>query len=55
MHHGLGSDKMDGQWHSFSRDLAADLDEAQTGVTITDVNSLVIKGRGFFDNVSLAP
>ena len=34
--YGLGPDAMDGQWHTFVRDLQADLEEAQPGVTILD-------------------
>jgi hypothetical protein len=50
---GLGSGTNDGQWHTFVRDLQADLNKAQVGVKIQQVNSFSIRGSGVVDNVRL--
>jgi len=44
VHHALGDDANNGSWHSFSRNLAADLEEAEPGNTITDVNRFLVRG-----------
>ncbi len=49
--YGLGPDAMDGQWHTFVRDLQADLGEAQPGVTILTVNGFLIRGSGMLDDI----
>ncbi|NPU96113.1 MAG: S8 family serine peptidase [Candidatus Omnitrophica bacterium] len=51
--HGLGGTARDGQWHTFTRDLQADLQEAQPGNTITEVNGFLIRGNGMVDNIRL--
>jgi len=43
--HGLGSNTINGQWHTFVRDLKADLARSQPGATILEVN-------GFLDRKS---
>ncbi len=53
IHHGLGADKSDGQWHSFNRDLQADLDEFEPGNTITSVVAYLIRGTGSVDDIHL--
>ena len=53
VHHGLGTAAMDGQWHTFVRDLQADLAEAQPGVTILQVNGFLIRGSGRVDDIKL--
>lgn len=53
VHHGLGSDVIDGQWHTFVRDLQADLEEAQPGVTLLEVNGFLIRGSGRVDDIKL--
>ena len=53
VHYGLGSSVIDGQWHTFTRDLQADLDAAQPGNIILEVNSLYIRGSGRLDDISL--
>ena len=50
---GLGSDTKDGQWHTFVRDLQADLSEAQPGVEILKVNHFLIRGSGSVDDKTL--
>ncbi len=44
---------MDGQWQTFYRDLQADLEEAQPGVTILEVNGFLIRGSGRVDDIRL--
>jgi len=53
IHHGLGSDKADGKWHSFNRDLQADLNEFEPGNTITSVTAFLIRGTGSVDDIYL--
>ena len=53
MEYGLGPDAMDGQWHTFVRDLQADLEGAQPGVTILEVNGFLIRGSGMLDDIML--
>ena len=53
IHHGLGSDVIDGGWHTFVRDLKVDLDEAQPGVKILEVNGFLIRGSGKVDDIIL--
>ncbi len=51
--YGLGTNAMDGQWHTFVRDLQADLEGAQPGVTILEVNGFLIRGSGRVDDIIL--
>ena len=53
VHHGLGPNSIDGQWHTFVRDLQADLEEAQPGVSILEVNGFLIRGNGCVDDILL--
>ena len=53
VHHGLGSGTTDGQWHTFTRDLQADLHEAQPTVDIIDVNAILFRGSGLIDDIML--
>ena len=48
---GLGTGAKDGQWHTFTRDLQADLTKAQSGATILQVNAFSVRGSGKIDNV----
>ncbi len=55
VHHALGDSSKDGTWHSFSRNLAADLDQAEPGNTITDINRFLVRGISVrVDNLALA-
>ena len=54
VHHGLGSGSKDGQWHTFTRDLQPDLEEAQPGNTIIQVNGFYVRGSGMVDDIKLA-
>ncbi|MFH0726574.1 MAG: fibronectin type III domain-containing protein [Pseudomonadota bacterium] len=51
--HGLGRSAMGGGWRTFSRDLQGDLEEAQPGVKILEVNGMIIRGSGMVDDVKL--
>lgn len=53
IHHGIGTDKQDGQWHSINRDLQADLSEFEPGNTITSVVAFLIRGTGRVDDIYL--
>ncbi|MGD9362935.1 MAG: fibronectin type III domain-containing protein [Desulfobacterales bacterium] len=53
IHHGLGHDVIDGRWHTIVRDLQADLEEAQPGERILEVNGFLIRGSGKVDDISL--
>jgi PKD repeat protein len=53
IHHGLGSTAADGTWRTFTRDLRVDLDEAQPGTALLEVNAFLIRGSGRVDDVKL--
>jgi len=53
VHHGLGSGVIDGLWHTFFRDLETDLEQAQPGESVLEVNGLFIRGSGKVDDVRL--
>jgi hypothetical protein len=51
---GLGTGASDGQWHTFTRNLQADLTKAQPGAaTILQVNAFSVRGSGKIDDVKL--
>ena len=51
---GLGTGAKDGQWHTFVRDLQADLNQAQgRRVKILSVKSFSIRGSGKVDDIKL--
>ena len=53
IHHGLGTDSRDGEWHTFTRDLVADLQEGQPDNEIIEVNSFMSRGSIKVDDISL--
>ena len=53
VHHGLGSGTTDGNWRTFTRDLQADLHDAQPTVDIIDVNAILWRGSGRVDDIML--
>lgn len=53
VHHGLGSDTTLGEWFTFVRDLQADLEQAQPGEKILEVNAFLIRGSGRIDDIKL--
>ena len=54
IYYGLGgSITKDGQWHTYIRDLQADLSLAQPGATILSVNYMMFRGSGRVDDIKL--
>ncbi len=53
IHHGLGSSFVDGNWHTFSRNLQADLQEYEPDNSIIAINGLLIRGSGMIDDITL--
>jgi len=51
--YGLDKSVRDGNWHTFMRDLQADLEEVQPGVVIQEVNGFLIRGSGRVDDIKL--
>ena len=50
---GIGSDANDGKWHTYTRDLQADLEDAQPNSQILEVNGFLIRGSGKLDDIIL--
>ena len=50
---GLGTGAKDGQWHTFTRNLQADLTKAQSDATILQVNAFSVRGSGKIGDVKL--
>lgn len=50
---GLGSHTQDGRWRTYVRDLQKDLDRAQPGLKILEVNVVFVQGSGRVDDVIL--
>lgn len=50
---GIGSAAKDGTWRTYTRNLKADLQTAQPGVTILKVNGFYIRGSGKVDSIKL--
>jgi hypothetical protein len=50
---GIGSDTNDGKWHTYTRDLQADLEDAQPNSQILEVNGFLIRGSGKLDDIIL--
>ncbi len=48
---GLGSDILDGQWHTFSRDLVADLHALEPDATFEHVIRIAVRGSGRIDDI----
>ncbi|MFH2098015.1 MAG: thrombospondin type 3 repeat-containing protein, partial [Pseudomonadota bacterium] len=51
---GLGVASKDGTWQSFTRDIAADISSAEPGNNLLEVNQILFRGAGYFDNVNLS-
>ncbi len=51
---GLGSASKDGQWHSYRRDLAADLAVGEPGNTLIAVHGMLVRGSLRLDNIRLS-
>ncbi len=50
---GLGAESKDGKWHTYIRDLEADLKRAQPANSIVKVNGFLIRGSGMVDDIKL--
>ena len=48
---GLGSDILDGQWHTFSRDLVADLHALEPDATFEHIIRIAVRGSGRIDDI----
>ena len=53
IHHGLGVGSIDGVWHSYSRDLEADLKEFEPDNELISVNAFLVRGSIRVDNIEL--
>jgi len=51
---GIGAGAKDGHWHTFERDLEADLHKAQPSVSIIAVEAFLIRGNGRVDDIKLS-
>ncbi|MBX2837436.1 MAG: DUF1800 family protein [Gammaproteobacteria bacterium] len=54
VHHGLGSDTRDNRWRTYSRDLNADLKDAEPNNEVLAVHGFLVRGSGRFDDVILS-
>ena len=53
MQYGLGFESTAGRWEHYQRNLQEDLENFESDNTIVTVNSFVIRGSGFLDNIKL--
>ncbi len=53
IHHGLGSNTQDGNWHTHFRDLEADLQAAEPTNTIIAVQGFIVRGNLQIDDVAM--
>jgi hypothetical protein len=53
IHHGLGTNSMNGTWLTFTRDLEADLKEFDPDNNITSVDGFFVRGSGQIDDIAL--
>ncbi|MCP4723967.1 MAG: T9SS type A sorting domain-containing protein, partial [bacterium] len=51
---GLGSDAVDGTWHTYNRDLQADLELYEPGNNIVLVEAFMIRGTGLLDDIKIS-
>ena len=49
---GLGSDAMDGSWHTFTRDIEADFHVIYPNENVTEIVGFAIRGSGLVDDLS---
>ncbi len=54
IHHGLGEIAMNGDWHTFSRDLQKDLHDYEPDNDIVSIDGILVRGSGDIDNVILS-
>jgi len=53
VHHGLGRDSKDGEWHTYTRDLEKDLKKYEPNNSIVAVNGFRFQGDAKIDDISL--
>jgi len=53
IHHGLGSAVQNGEWHTISRDLQADLQAGEPDATLIAVHGVVVRGSMLIDDLML--
>ena len=51
IHHGLGAASRDGSWHTFTRDLEADLHDAQPNNDLVEILGFLVRGSGRVDDI----
>ena len=51
IHHGLGSVARDGSWHTFTRNLEADLHDAQPNNDLVEILGFLVRGSGRIDDI----
>ncbi|MEE9423658.1 MAG: hypothetical protein V3V18_01610, partial [Methylococcales bacterium] len=51
VHHGLGPQTQDGQWHTIKRNLLEDLQDAQSGNSIVSIDAFLVRGSGLIDDI----
>lgn len=49
---GVGTNKIDGNWHKIERDLAKDIDSAESGNKLLSIDSFIIRGSGLIDDIA---
>lgn len=52
IHHGLGSNAINGVWQTFSRDLEVDLKEYLPSLNVLEINAFLIRGSGYIDDIT---
>lgn len=52
--HGLGADKADGQWHTYSRDLKADIEAFLPDEGIETIEGFFVRGSGMVDDIKIS-
>ncbi|MBN1114054.1 MAG: NHL repeat-containing protein [Oligoflexia bacterium] len=53
IHYGLGADTVDNKWRVITRDLSEDIKRAMPGADVTAVSSIIIRGKGWIDDIKL--
>ncbi|MCH9740288.1 MAG: DUF5011 domain-containing protein, partial [Epsilonproteobacteria bacterium] len=53
IHHGLGAETQDGDWHTTTRNLQADLQEFLPGTQLLAVHAFLIRGSGEIDDIMM--
>jgi len=51
IHHGLGSESKDGTWHTYTRNLQADLQAFEPDNELLTVNGFLVRGSGRVDDI----